>query len=114
MIIYYNTINMIPVKLFTVPRLDLGNPKDKEFFETQILVKGPEWADHYLSIEESRIEEKIIPVFLFKDIEFSEPPYEKSGTIIKEKYQIIHKLKDEESGELMFYGYKISSDVITK
>jgi len=105
---------MIPVKLFTVPRLDLGNPKDKEFFETQILTKGPEWADHYLTIEETKIEEKIIPVYLFKDIEFSEPPFEKSGTIIKEKYQIIKKLKDEVSGELIFYGYKISSEVISK
>jgi len=105
---------MIPVKLFIVPRLDLGNPKDKEFFETQILAKGPEWADHYLSIEETKVEEKIIPVYLFEDIEFSEPPFEKSGKIIKEKYQIIKKLKDEVSGKLMFYGYKISSEVISK
>lgn len=104
---------MIPVKLFITPRLDLGNPKDKEFFDTQILAKGPEWADHYLSIEETKTEEKIIPVYLFKDIEFSEPPYKKSGTIIKEKYQIIHKSKDEVSGELMFYGYKISSNVVS-
>jgi len=105
---------MIPVKLFIVPKLNLGNPNDKEFFETQILKRGPEWADHYLSIEESKQEEKIIPVYLFKDIEFSVPPFEKSGTVIKEQYQIIHKIKAEISGELIFYGYKISSDIISK
>ena len=104
---------MLKVRLFTTPRLDLGDPRDKEFFEKNILAKGSEWADHYLTIDESKVDEDIIPVFLFKNIEFSDPPFEKSGTMIKEKYKIIHKIKDEVSGEWMFYGYKISSDDIS-
>lgn len=104
---------MIPVRLFITPKLNLGNPKDKEFFETQVITKGSDWTDHYLNIEESKINENIIPVFLFKNITFSEPPFEKSGQVIKEEYQIIHKIKEEVSGEWIFYGHKISNKIIS-
>jgi len=101
---------MVNVRLMVVPKLDLRNDIEKTFFDSEIVARGTDWPWHALVLDEVTAMKDIIPFYKVEIPEFTEPPFNNSGKITLEKYKIIHKTTNTQTGEQLMWGYKISNE----